>query len=154
MTWFASPAKRYSRGLGTWHAAAFITLEWKRQNTQWHSLFLFSTWIGDTRSIFMVSFLSFVSTRILVNMDDNIIEHYTNQSAFLIEISEPVIGQFQVTLSEVWESRQSPAASLNHDLRALLSRYSRNCEWLKPKRTKVPNFRGFCSSKKVGFSIL
>ncbi|TWW71997.1 grainyhead-like protein 3 homolog [Takifugu flavidus] len=38
---------------------------------------------------------------ILVNMDDNIIEHYTNQSAFLIEISEPVGGQFQVTLAEV-----------------------------------------------------
>lgn len=37
-------------------------------------------------------------------MDDNIIEHYTNQSAFLIDISEPVAGQFQVTLSEVWES--------------------------------------------------
>lgn len=49
-------------------------------------------------------------------MDDNIIEHYTNQSAFLIEISEPVGGQFQVTLAEVWESRQSPAASLNHRL--------------------------------------
>lgn len=37
-------------------------------------------------------------------MDDNIIEHYTNQSAFLIEISEPVGGQFQVTLAEVWAS--------------------------------------------------
>lgn len=34
-------------------------------------------------------------------MDDNIIEHYTNQSAFLIEISEQVVGQFQVTLAEV-----------------------------------------------------
>lgn len=34
-------------------------------------------------------------------MDDNIIEHYTNQSAFLIEISEPTIGQFQVILAEV-----------------------------------------------------
>lgn len=34
-------------------------------------------------------------------MDDNIIEHYSNQSAFLIEIAEPVVGQFQVTLAEV-----------------------------------------------------
>lgn len=34
-------------------------------------------------------------------MDDNIIEHYTNQSAFLIEMSELVNGQFQVTLIEV-----------------------------------------------------
>ncbi|KAM3595108.1 uncharacterized protein V6R79_018185 [Siganus canaliculatus] len=38
---------------------------------------------------------------ILVNMDDNIIEHYTNLSAFLIEMSEVVGGQFQVTLVEV-----------------------------------------------------
>ncbi|XP_070776269.1 grainyhead-like protein 3 homolog [Enoplosus armatus] len=38
---------------------------------------------------------------IYVNMDDNIIEHYTNQSAFLIEMSEMAAGQFQVTLIEV-----------------------------------------------------
>ncbi|XP_049595514.1 grainyhead-like protein 3 homolog [Syngnathus scovelli] len=38
---------------------------------------------------------------IYVNMDDVIIEHYTNQSAFLIEISEVVSGRFQVTLIEV-----------------------------------------------------
>ncbi|XP_020498380.1 grainyhead-like protein 3 homolog [Labrus bergylta] len=38
---------------------------------------------------------------IYVNMDDNIIEHYTNQSAFLIEMSEVAGGQFQVTLVEV-----------------------------------------------------
>ncbi|XP_074548374.1 grainyhead-like protein 3 homolog isoform X2 [Halichoeres trimaculatus] len=38
---------------------------------------------------------------IFVNMDDNIIEHYTNQSAFLIEMSEVSSGQFQVTLIEV-----------------------------------------------------
>lgn len=38
---------------------------------------------------------------IFVNMDDNIIEHYTNQSAFLIEMSEVAAGQFQVTLIEV-----------------------------------------------------
>lgn len=82
-------------------------------------------------------------------MDDNIIEHYTNQSAFLIEISEPVNGQFQVTLAEVWESSQSPAASLNHGLRALPSRYSSNCRWLKPKRTE-----GGLWLKIVGFSIL
>lgn len=34
-------------------------------------------------------------------MDDNIIQHYTNQSAFLIEVSELGNGQFQVTLVEV-----------------------------------------------------
>ncbi|XP_070698725.1 grainyhead-like protein 3 homolog [Pempheris klunzingeri] len=38
---------------------------------------------------------------IFVNMDDNIVEHYTNQSAFLIEMSEVVCGQVQVTLIEV-----------------------------------------------------
>ncbi|XP_060939377.1 grainyhead-like protein 3 homolog [Limanda limanda] len=38
---------------------------------------------------------------IYVNMDDNIIEHYTNQSAFLIEMSEVVSGQLQITLVEV-----------------------------------------------------
>ncbi|KAF7201664.1 grainyhead like transcription factor 3 [Nothobranchius furzeri] len=38
---------------------------------------------------------------IFVNMDDNIIEHYSNQSAFLIEMPEVVPGQFQVTLVEV-----------------------------------------------------
>lgn len=56
-------------------------------------------------------------------MDDNIIEHYTNQSAFLIEMSEVVAGQFQVTLIEVWEQvrcrhdwriKTKTAASLNH----------------------------------------
>lgn len=49
-------------------------------------------------SFFPVSYF-----RIFVNMDDNIIEHYTNQSAFLIEMSEVVSGQIQVTLVEVWE---------------------------------------------------
>ncbi|XP_068195184.1 grainyhead-like protein 3 homolog [Antennarius striatus] len=38
---------------------------------------------------------------ILVNMDNNIIEHYTNQSAFLIEMTEVIAGQFQLTLIEV-----------------------------------------------------
>ncbi|XP_034015480.1 grainyhead-like protein 3 homolog isoform X2 [Thalassophryne amazonica] len=38
---------------------------------------------------------------IFVNMDDNIIEHYSNQLAFLIEMSEVVAGQFQVTLVEL-----------------------------------------------------
>ncbi|KAM4625819.1 grainyhead-like protein 3 homolog isoform 2-T2 [Polymixia lowei] len=38
---------------------------------------------------------------IFVNMDDNIIKHYSNQSAFLIEITEIIAGQFQVTLTEL-----------------------------------------------------
>ncbi|MCI4382383.1 hypothetical protein PGIGA_G00014330 [Pangasianodon gigas] len=38
---------------------------------------------------------------IFVNMDDNIVEHYSNHSAFLIEITEVMLNQFQVTLLEL-----------------------------------------------------
>ncbi|XP_051725273.1 grainyhead-like protein 3 homolog [Ctenopharyngodon idella] len=38
---------------------------------------------------------------IFVNMDDNIIEHYSNHSAFLIEITEVMISHFQITLMEL-----------------------------------------------------
>ncbi|XP_017332286.1 grainyhead-like protein 3 homolog [Ictalurus punctatus] len=38
---------------------------------------------------------------IFVNMDDNIIEHYSNHSAFLIEITEIMHNQYQVTLLEL-----------------------------------------------------
>ncbi|KAL7861627.1 hypothetical protein SRHO_G00130680 [Serrasalmus rhombeus] len=38
---------------------------------------------------------------IFVNMDDNIIEHYSNHSAFLIDISEVMVNHFQVTLMEL-----------------------------------------------------
>ncbi|KAA0711193.1 Grainyhead-like protein 3 -like protein [Triplophysa tibetana] len=38
---------------------------------------------------------------IFVNMDDNIIEHYSNHSAFLIEISEVMVNHFQITLMEL-----------------------------------------------------
>uniref|UniRef100_A0A8C1WKC1 Grainyhead-like transcription factor 3 n=1 Tax=Cyprinus carpio TaxID=7962 RepID=A0A8C1WKC1_CYPCA len=38
---------------------------------------------------------------IFVNMDDNIIEHYSNHSAFLIEITEVMINHFQITLMEL-----------------------------------------------------
>ncbi|XP_048831676.1 grainyhead-like protein 3 homolog [Brienomyrus brachyistius] len=36
---------------------------------------------------------------IFVNMDDNIIEHYSNHSAFQMEMTD-LMGQFQITLSE------------------------------------------------------
>lgn len=39
-------------------------------------------------------------------MDDNIVEHYTNQSAFLVEMSEMPSGHLQVTLIEVWAGRR------------------------------------------------
>ncbi|KAG7265759.1 hypothetical protein CRUP_014509 [Coryphaenoides rupestris] len=38
---------------------------------------------------------------IFVNMDDNIIKHYSNQSAFLIETTEVSAGQLQITLTEL-----------------------------------------------------
>ncbi|TRY99321.1 hypothetical protein DNTS_029687 [Danionella cerebrum] len=38
---------------------------------------------------------------IFVNMDDNIIEHYSNHSAFLIEINEVVLNHYQITLMEL-----------------------------------------------------
>uniref|UniRef100_A0A3B1IT07 Grainyhead-like protein 3 homolog n=1 Tax=Astyanax mexicanus TaxID=7994 RepID=A0A3B1IT07_ASTMX len=38
---------------------------------------------------------------IFVNMDDNIIEHYSNQSAFLIDISEVMVNHYHVTLMEL-----------------------------------------------------
>lgn len=61
-----------------------------------------------TEVTFLFCFFFF---RIFVNMDDNIIEHYTNQSAFLIEMSEVAGGQFQVTLIEVWEPASNQLAS-------------------------------------------
>lgn len=38
---------------------------------------------------------------IFVNMDDNIVAHYSNHSAFLIEMSEPLGGLVHVTLMEL-----------------------------------------------------
>lgn len=66
-------------------------------------------WI-KSMPIFHPTVVACLSFRILVNMDDNIIEHYTNQSAFLIEISEGIAGQLQVILVEVWDpaSNQLP----------------------------------------------
>lgn len=40
-------------------------------------------------------------SRIFVNMDDNIIEHYSNHSAFLITIAEVMMGHFHITLTEL-----------------------------------------------------
>ena len=63
-----------------------------------HVLFLHT----QVTSNFFFFFACFsFSFRIFVNMDDNIIEHYSNQSAFLIDISEATPGQFQITLTEL-----------------------------------------------------
>lgn len=39
--------------------------------------------------------------RIFVNMDDNIVEHYSNHSAFLIDITEVATNRFHITLMEL-----------------------------------------------------
>ena len=56
---------------------------------------LFSTQIQPNLVSLFVS-----SVRIFVNMDDNIIAHYTNHSAFLIEMSDSH-GVLQITLMEL-----------------------------------------------------
>uniref|UniRef100_A0A673M0N3 GRHL1/CP2 C-terminal domain-containing protein n=1 Tax=Sinocyclocheilus rhinocerous TaxID=307959 RepID=A0A673M0N3_9TELE len=48
-----------------------------------------------------ITYSFFLMNRIFVNMDDNIIEHYSNHSAFLIEITEVMINHFQITLMEL-----------------------------------------------------
>lgn len=79
-------------------------------------------------------------------MDDNIIQHYTNQSAFLIEVSELGNGQFQVTLVEVWEESATHSAegwrnkdaSLINFLKHCLSRQNVGCGLPKSeKKTEV-----------------
>lgn len=101
-------------------------------------------------------------------MDDNIIEHYTNQSAFLIEMSEVSGGQFQITLIEVWKPVSKPAPLkdvTNHScqfktsLRALPSQ--RQCKLWTTKTSKenrieetppdFPTSVDFCKYHLAGF---
>uniref|UniRef100_A0A8C4STF0 GRHL1/CP2 C-terminal domain-containing protein n=1 Tax=Erpetoichthys calabaricus TaxID=27687 RepID=A0A8C4STF0_ERPCA len=42
----------------------------------------------------------FSFSRIFVNMDDNIIQHYCNHAAFLLDITE-MMGRYQITLREL-----------------------------------------------------
>ncbi len=51
------------------------------------------------KNFYNLFFLSYEQD--LVNMDDNIIEHYSNHTAFLIEITEVMINHFQITLMEL-----------------------------------------------------
>lgn len=39
--------------------------------------------------------------RILVNMDDNIIKHYSNEDTFQISVEE-LGGMYKLTLTEIW----------------------------------------------------
>lgn len=41
------------------------------------------------------------SVRILVNMDDNIIKHYSNEDTFQITVEE-LGGVYKLTLTEIW----------------------------------------------------
>lgn len=40
--------------------------------------------------------------RILVNMDDNIIEHYSNEDTFILDI-DSYAEALKITLTEIWE---------------------------------------------------
>lgn len=42
----------------------------------------------------------FCSSRILVNMDDNIVKHYSNEDTFQLQIEE-VGGSYKLTLTEI-----------------------------------------------------
>lgn len=55
-------------------------------------------------------------------MDDNIVEHYTNQSAFLVEMSETPSGHLQVTLVEVWAASIRSEATEGHKKQKTASR--------------------------------
>lgn len=99
VTLFASPAERYTHRSRTWQTV-FCHFHSRVLNAA-VELGFFCAPLDLVTLHLHDSLLFFFKIRILVNMDDNIIEHYSNQSAFLIEISEPVVGRFQVTLAEV-----------------------------------------------------
>lgn len=40
--------------------------------------------------------------RILVNMDNNIIEHYSNEDTFILHI-ETYADAYKITLTEIWQ---------------------------------------------------
>lgn len=44
--------------------------------------------------------LIFYFSRILVNMDDNIVKHYSNEDTFQLQIEE-VGGSYKLTLTEI-----------------------------------------------------
>lgn len=50
-------------------------------------------------------FLLWLCARILVNMDDNIIEHYSNEDTFILNI-ESHTDTYKVTLTEIWRPRR------------------------------------------------
>lgn len=56
--------------------------------------------LSDTISP-ILSNLLIVFLRVLVNMDDNIIQHYSNEDTFIMAI-ESSAESLRVTLSEIW----------------------------------------------------
>lgn len=72
---------------------AALAKEWQREPPAWNLLstlfmaFLFLTFYPPPGSI-------------LVNMDDNIIEHYSNEDTFILNMESMVEG-FKITLMEI-----------------------------------------------------
>lgn len=76
--------------------------------------------------------------RILVNMDDNIIEHYSNEDTFILDI-DSYADALKITLTEIWEPRQltrRPAGrGGNVKLWLLVGHHLQGCYWLADKLT-------------------
>lgn len=69
--------------------------------TDWHwHLYSRYTWLQH-KSQRLMSLNMFVFLRVLVNMDDNIIQHYSNEDTFILAM-ESSADCLRVTLSEIW----------------------------------------------------
>lgn len=78
--------------------------------------------INQTWSIYLTYFFV-VFLRVLVNMDDNIIQHYSNEDTFILAI-ESSAESLRVTLSEIWVLAVSATAlHSSGQRRSLLGRH-------------------------------
>lgn len=58
--------------------------------------------VAPCRTIKLISFCGFIFLSVLVNLDDNIIQHYSNEDTFILAI-ESTADSLRVTLSEIWQ---------------------------------------------------
>ncbi len=56
--------------------------------------------------MYCCDFVYSLRCRILVNMDDNIIEHYSNEDTFILNI-ENYADAYKITLTEIWTPSQA-----------------------------------------------
>lgn len=59
-----------------------------------------SAWLSLSVSWYVKILIFAFVTSILVNMDDNIIEHYSNEDTFILHMESMVEG-FKITLTEI-----------------------------------------------------